>query len=109
LPVGIGKLVYFLNPKKKNSKIVPGIVMSSEKNATIVFILGQNYLVTTEHLITLFKSSSGDYKTDFIVELKISKLLGQTLDIFGNSYNSDKTHFLDLPKPLNGVSDRINV
>jgi hypothetical protein len=83
--------------------------MSSEKNATIVFILGQNYLVTTEHLITLFKASSGDYKTDFIIELKISKLLGQTLDIFGNSYSSDKTHFLSLPKPLNGVSDRINV
>jgi len=56
LPVGIGKLVYFLNPKSKQEKIIPGIVMSSEKKSTIVFILGQNYLVTTEHLITLFKS-----------------------------------------------------
>ena len=55
LPVGIGKLVYFINTKSKNSKIIPGIVMSSEKKSTIVFILGQNYLVTTEHVITLFK------------------------------------------------------
>ena len=109
LPVGIGKLVYFLNPKSKQKKIIPGIVMSSEKKSTIVFILGQNYLVTTDHLITLFKSWSGDFKTDFIIELKLSKLLGQTLDVFGNSYGSDKTHFLNLPKPLNGVSDRINV
>jgi hypothetical protein len=55
LPVGVGKLVYFLNPKGDKEKIIPGIVMSSEKKSTVVFILGQNYTVTTEYLITLFK------------------------------------------------------
>lgn len=91
--------------------------MSSERTYSIVFILGQNFSVTTEHLIVLFSnnlgSQAGKYKflskSDFTINVKLSKLLGTTLDIFGNTFKNDKTHFLWVPKPRNGVSDRVNV
>ena len=114
VPVGVGKLVYFVDPKSINN-IVPGIIMSSERTYSIIFILGQNFSVTTEHLIVLFYNNRGTQsskfvsKSDFTIEVKVSKLLGKTLDIFGNTFKNDKTHFLWVPKPLNGVSDRVNV
>ena len=83
--------------------------MSSENNSTVVFLLGQSYLVTTEHLIVLTETYPGFFQTDFIIELRVSKILGRTLNVFGNSADNTKNHRLCLPKPLNGVSDRINV
>jgi len=47
--------------------------------------------------------------SEFNITVKLSTVLGNTLDIFSNTFKNGKNHFLKLPKPLNGVSDRVNV
>jgi hypothetical protein len=110
LPVGVGKLVYFYNPKGLQENKLPGLVISSQKTHSVVFILGPSNIITTDFLIGLSASKMNQKKSsDFIINLDLTKFFGNVLDIFGNSSNGVKTHFLRLPKPLNGVSDRKNV
>jgi len=110
VPAGLGKLVYFLDPYQVPAKTFPGIVMASDKKSTIIFALAQNYLLTTDLLVTILRSYNGSLKTDFVIDVQISKLLGQSLDIFGNGNFSKKNSLKKLlPKPQNGIAKRVSV
>lgn len=110
MPVGVGKLVYFYNPTRSEDLKLPGLVMSSQQNSTVIFILGPSNIVTTDYLISLSSTKeSKSTSSEFIINIDLSKFFSQTLDVFGNSLGGVKTHFLNLPRPLNGISDRLNV
>jgi hypothetical protein len=108
LPVGLGRLVNFY--KDPELTPIPGIVMFSRGTTTVIFVLAHNYLVTIKHVIRLAKTTIGLANTKFSINIRISKLLGKTLDIFGNTFRGGyKKNFLSLPKVLGGISDRTSV
>ena len=96
LPVGIGKLVYFKHPKVVAS-LIPGIVMSSESNYSIVFTLGQNSSVTTEHIITLFYNSYVPLKKKNCKKKKISNCFKKKISkCFKKKINRSENHKSEL-------------
>lgn len=84
--------------------------MISSKKGTRIFILGQNNAVHINDRIFLLKNNSNNsIKSNFVLKISIKNILGNSLNTFANTFRNFKNNSIDLPKPTNGIADRLNV